>query len=141
MSAAFRYQPSKTTVRPFASTPRMERVIPGPERGNIWIDARASQEGIGPVGRKGGGLDTFVDYLSRHIEVDGEEHTPMAMQMLADLCGDDADKWRQCEETIHSAFAARTRLWDGILAAIGEREREPERGRGQEAALVGSSDG
>jgi len=63
-------------------------------------------------------LNTFVDYLARHIEVDGEEHTPMAMQMLADLCGDDDAKWRECAETVNIALAARARLWDGILAAI-----------------------
>jgi hypothetical protein len=63
-------------------------------------------------------LSTFVDYLERHIQVDAEEHTPMAMQMLADLCGDDQDKWRQCEETVNTALEARVRLWDGILAAI-----------------------
>jgi hypothetical protein len=63
-------------------------------------------------------LSTFVDYLRRHIQVDSEEHTPMAMQMLADLCGDDEDKWMECEETINTALAARIRLWDGILAAI-----------------------
>jgi hypothetical protein len=68
-----------------------------------------------------GSLDTFVDYLARHIEVDGEEHTPMAMQMLADLCGDDSAKWADCAETINLALAARARLWDGILAAIGDR--------------------
>jgi hypothetical protein len=78
-----------------------------------------------------GGLDTFVDYLSRHIEVDGEEHTPMAMQMLADLCGDDEDRWRECAETVNLALHARTKLWDGILAAVEERE----------AALSGSSHG
>src|SRR5262249_16705342 len=45
-----------------------------------------------------GRLDLFVDYLRRHIQVDDEEHTPMAMQMLADLCGDDEGKcqdWRR----------------------------------------------
>ncbi len=68
---------------------------------------------------EGGRLDTFVDYLARHIEVDGEEHTPMAMQMLADLCGDDEAKWRECAETVNSALEARIRLWDGIVAAIG----------------------
>jgi hypothetical protein len=68
---------------------------------------------------QGGRLDTFVDYLARHIEVDGEEHTPMAMQMLADLCQDDGSKWQECAETVNDALAARTRLWDGILAAIG----------------------
>jgi hypothetical protein len=68
-----------------------------------------------------GGLDTFVDYLARHIQVDSEEHTPMAMQMLADLCGDDDAKWAECAETINLALAARTRLWEGILAAIGDR--------------------
>ncbi len=66
----------------------------------------------------GNQLSAFVDYLERHIQVDSEEHTPMAMQMLADLCGDDAEKWRQCEETVNAALAARIRLWDGILAAI-----------------------
>jgi len=73
------------------------------------------------VNERLGSLDTFVDYLERHIEVDGEEHTPMAMQMLADLCADDDAKWAECAETINVALAARARLWDGILAAIGER--------------------
>jgi hypothetical protein len=67
---------------------------------------------------QGNRLETFVDYLERHIQVDSEEHTPMAMQMLADLCGDDDQKWRQCETTVNTALIARTRLWDGILAVI-----------------------
>jgi len=66
----------------------------------------------------GNQLSTFVDYLRRHIQVDAEEHTPMAMQMLADLCGDDPDKWRECEETVNAALAARCKLWDGIATAI-----------------------
>ena len=65
-----------------------------------------------------GGLSVFVDYLRRHIQVDEEEHTPMAMQMLADLCGDDEDKWRECEETVTAALGARARLWDGILERL-----------------------
>ncbi|MFC0107557.1 DUF3050 domain-containing protein [Kibdelosporangium aridum] len=68
-----------------------------------------------------GALSTFVDYLRRHIQVDAEEHTPMAMQMLADLCGEDETKWAECEDTINTALAARTRLWDGILGKIVER--------------------
>jgi hypothetical protein len=68
----------------------------------------------------GNRLESFVDYLDRHIQVDSEEHTPMAMQMLADLCGDDDEKWRQCETTVNTALTARTRLWDGILAVIQE---------------------
>jgi hypothetical protein len=63
-------------------------------------------------------LGTFVDYLERHIEVDGEQHTPMAMQMLADLCGEDEEKWQACAETVNTALAARARLWDSILEAI-----------------------
>jgi Protein of unknown function (DUF3050) len=70
------------------------------------------------VKEQGNKLDTFVDYLERHIEVDGEVHTPMAMQMLADLCGDDDNKWQQSADTVNRALTARYRLWDGILAAI-----------------------
>jgi Protein of unknown function (DUF3050) len=78
---------------------------------------------VAALNAESGALSTFVDYLRRHIQVDSEEHTPMAMQMLADLCGEDDGKWAQCEETINLAFAARTRLWDGILGKILERSR------------------
>ena len=74
----------------------------------------------------GGKLATFRDYLARHIEVDGELHTPMAMQMLADLCGEDTGKWDECAITV--ALEARVRLWDGILAALNAADAEPVRG-------------
>jgi Protein of unknown function (DUF3050) len=67
---------------------------------------------------QGGRLGIFRDYLARHIEVDGEEHTPMAMAMLAELCGDDPAKWRECAETVRIAMRARRALWDGIEAAL-----------------------
>nr|BFE61654.1 DUF3050 domain-containing protein [Dactylosporangium thailandense] len=70
------------------------------------------------VNEQVGQLDTFVDYLARHIEVDGEQHTPMAMQMVTDLCGDDEAKWDECAATINLALAARAKLWSGILAEI-----------------------
>jgi hypothetical protein len=61
-----------------------------------------------------------VDYLERHIEVDGEQHTPMAMQMIADLCGDDQAMWDECAAVVVTALEARVALWDGIVAAIDE---------------------
>ena len=73
------------------------------------------------VNERIGSLGTFVDYLARHIQVDAEEHTPMAMQMVTDLCGDDDAKWVECANTVTLALAARVRLWDGILAAIDDR--------------------
>jgi hypothetical protein len=63
-------------------------------------------------------LSTFVDYLRRHIQVDSEEHTPMAMQVLVDLCGNDDGKWAECEDTVNEALAARMKLWDGILHGL-----------------------
>ena len=67
-----------------------------------------------------GRLSMFADYLKRHIQVDSEEHTPMAMQMLAELCREDRPRWTECEETITVALTARIRLWDGILAKIAQ---------------------
>ncbi|KUO21719.1 DUF3050 domain-containing protein [Streptomyces dysideae] len=60
----------------------------------------------------------FCDYLARHIEVDGEEHTPMAMQMVADLCGTDDTRWQEAVQTATLALEARARLWDGITQAM-----------------------
>jgi hypothetical protein len=63
-------------------------------------------------------LGTFKDYLARHIEVDGEQHTPMAMQMLIDLCRDDDRKWTECAQTVQLALEARHALWDAIVGEI-----------------------
>jgi len=65
-----------------------------------------------------GRLSTFKDYLARHIEVDGEQHTPMAMQMLIDLCADDESAWRECADTVRLALEARVALWDSIVASF-----------------------
>src|SRR6266545_1164215 len=73
---------------------------------------------VAALNSESGDLSTFVDYLRRHIQVDSEEHTPMAMQMLVDLCGDDGAKWDACADTVVDALDARVRLWDGILAAV-----------------------
>ena len=65
-----------------------------------------------------GRLETFIWYLERHIEVDGEEHGPMALRMIAELCGDDAQRWAEAEEAAVFALESRLRLWDGILAKV-----------------------
>ncbi|GAQ60244.1 DUF3050 domain-containing protein [Streptomyces scabiei] len=61
----------------------------------------------------------FRDYLARHIEVDGEEHTPMAMAMVAELCGEEDRRWEEAVETATTALEARARFWDGIVTAMG----------------------
>ncbi|MFI6048800.1 DUF3050 domain-containing protein [Streptomyces violascens] len=63
-------------------------------------------------------LATFKDYLVRHIALDGEQHTPMAMQMLIDLCGDEAPKWAECAVTVRRAFAARHTLWTAVADRV-----------------------
>ncbi|MGW2634280.1 DUF3050 domain-containing protein [Streptomyces chattanoogensis] len=70
-----------------------------------------------------GSLAKFKDYLERHIEVDADEHTPMAMRMLVDLCGDDGTKWEQCTHAVRTALHARARLWNAIAAAIRSDDR------------------
>jgi hypothetical protein len=65
-----------------------------------------------------GQLTVFRDYLERHIRLDEERHTPMALQMLMELCGDDALKWRQARETAQTALLARIALWDGVVERV-----------------------
>jgi hypothetical protein len=65
-----------------------------------------------------GKLSKFVWYLERHIEVDGEDHGPLSLRMVADLCGDSEQLWDEAAAAAESAIAARIALWDGILAEI-----------------------
>jgi hypothetical protein len=71
----------------------------------------------------GGGLEDFRYYLQRHIGLDGEEHGPMAGQLIVSLCGSDEARWHSVEQAAVTALEARRDLWDGIYATLQQRNK------------------
>lgn len=65
-----------------------------------------------------GRIDDFKYYLLRHIELDGDEHGPMAARLVSSLCGTDEAKWQAAEKAATDALQARLDFWDAIHAAI-----------------------
>ena len=64
-----------------------------------------------------GRIALFRYYLERHIEMDGDEHGPMAMQMIGQLCRT-PEHWQEATDSACFALEARIALWDGIHARI-----------------------
>ena len=62
-------------------------------------------------------------YLNRHIELDGDEHGPISLKMVAELCGEDDTKWNDVLETAKAALKFRLKLWDHITNAILESKK------------------
>lgn len=65
-----------------------------------------------------GTLDTFIYYLERHIEMDGDHHSHLAMEMTHELCGDDQGKWQEATEAAMQALQLRKALWQGVYEAV-----------------------
>jgi hypothetical protein len=63
-------------------------------------------------------LSKLIYYFERHIELDADEHGPMAMKMITELCGTDAQKWTEVEEVSILALEKRIGLWDAIEEQI-----------------------
>ena len=68
--------------------------------------------------QQSGSFAKYIWYLERHIEVDGEDHGPLSLRMVSDLCGTDAGQWNVAATAAESAIRARLALWDGILAQL-----------------------
>jgi hypothetical protein len=66
----------------------------------------------------GNSMSELIYYLERHIEVDGGEHGPMALEMIQDLCGNDEQKWQEATNVSIEALKMRMHLWDGVLHEI-----------------------
>ena len=67
---------------------------------------------------EGEDLSDLIYYFKRHIEVDADEHGPMALKMVTNLCEDNVDKITEALAYSKKALELRIDLWDGILKEI-----------------------
>jgi hypothetical protein len=69
-------------------------------------------------------LSKLIYYFERHIELDADEHGPMAMKMIIELCENNETKWKEVEEISKLALEKRIGLWDAIEEKIVKSETE-----------------
>ena len=67
---------------------------------------------------EGEDLSDLIYYFKRHIELDADEHGPMALKMVTNLCEGNVDKITEALAYSKKALELRIGLWDGILRGI-----------------------
>jgi hypothetical protein len=65
-------------------------------------------------------LSQLIYYFERHIQLDADEHGPMAMKMIQELCEGSQRKWKEVEEVSVMALEKRIGLWNAIEANVME---------------------
>jgi len=63
-------------------------------------------------------LTKLIYYFERHIELDADEHGPMAMQMINELCEGMEHRWDEVKDVSIQALEKRIGLWDAIEELI-----------------------
>ena len=59
-------------------------------------------------------LSKLIYYFERHIELDEDEHGPMALEMVVELAENDPEKWKEIEEVSVESIKKRIELWNSI---------------------------
>lgn len=65
-----------------------------------------------------GDISKLIYYFERHIELDEDEHGPMALEMVSMLAENDPKKWNEIESISVQALEKRILLWDAINEQI-----------------------
>lgn len=68
-----------------------------------------------------GQCESFKFYLDRHIELDGDEHGPLAHNCLMEIVGNNELKLREAYLVGLHSLRLRKNLWDGALKSIDGR--------------------
>ena len=57
-------------------------------------------------------------YIERHIELDGDHHRPLALEMVNLLCAESGECLEDVVAAARAAIRNRIELWDGVVAAL-----------------------
>lgn len=66
-------------------------------------------------------ISIFKYYIERHIEVDGDHHSNLALKMTDSLCAENEAFWAQATEATIAALKSRIKLWDGVYQQLTEK--------------------
>ncbi len=72
-------------------------------------------------------ISKLIYYFERHIELDEDEHGPMALEMVSMLAESDQKKWDEIEKISIEALEKRILLWDAINDQLEKKSWSGER--------------
>ena len=75
----------------------------------------------------GGDISKLIYYFERHIELDEDEHGPMALEMVSMLAGNDNEKWKEIEEISIEALEKRMSALEAENARLSSRVSQLEK--------------